>query len=471
METKLLPSLSAAMKAAGLRDGMTISFHHHLRNGDYILNLVLEEAARMGVRDLTVNASSLFDIHMPIVGHIRNGVVTRLLTDYVSGGIGRHISQGVLSTPVEFRSHGTRAADIASGRTPIDIAFIGAPAADCRGNCTGKLGNAACGSLGYAIPDATYAKQVIVLTDTILPYPLPDWSISENLVDYVVQVEAIGDPKGILSGTTRITRDPVGLVMADTAARVIQASGLLQEGFSFQTGVGGPSLAANLFLEKYMDERGIKMGWAIGGICGPMVELLKKGKVGKVIDVQDFDLDAVNSINQTPNHFEMSASQYANPANKGAFVNKLDFVVLAALEIDTGFNVNVLTGSDGVIRGAIGGHPDTAEGASLSVVVAPLTRGRIPTIVKRVNTVVTTGDVVDVVVTDQGIAVNPRRPDVKEKLEKAGLHVFTIQQLQQRAEKIVGVPDPIRYKDRIVGVVMYRDNTIIDVVRQIDEDE
>ena len=53
METKLLPSLSAAMKAAGLRDGMTISFHHHLRNGDYILNLVLEEAARMGVRDLT----------------------------------------------------------------------------------------------------------------------------------------------------------------------------------------------------------------------------------------------------------------------------------------------------------------------------------------------------------------------------------------------------------------------------------
>ena len=61
--------------------------------------------------------------------------------------------------------------------------------------------------------------------------------------------------------------------------------------------------------------------------------------------------------------------------------------------------------------------------------------------------------------------------DVKEKLEKAGLHVFTIQQLQQRAEKIVGVPDPIRYKDRIVGVVMYRDNTIIDVIRQIDEDE
>ena len=116
------------------------------------------------------------------------------------------------------------------------------------------------------------------------------------------------------------------------------------------------------------------------------------------------------------------------------------------------------------------GHPDTAEGASLSVVVAPLTRGRIPTIVKHVNTVVTPGEVVDVVVTEQGIAVNPRRPDLKEKIEAAGLHVFTIEQLQQRAEMLVGVPDPIRYKDRIVGVVMYRDNTIIDVVHEIDED-
>jgi len=186
--------------------------------------------------------------------------------------------------------------------------------------------------------------------------------------------------------------------------------------------------------------------------------------------VQSFDLDAAKSLKNNHFHHQIGASYYASHLVAAA-VDQLDFVILSALEIDTDFNVNVLTGSDGVIRGAIGGHPDTAEGASLSVVVAPLTRGRIPTIVKRVNTVVTPGDVVDVVVTDQGIAVNPRRPDVKEKLEKAGLHVFTIQQLQQRAEKIVGVPDPIRYKDRIVGVVMYRDNTIIDVVRQIDEDE
>ena len=150
-------------------------------------------------------------------------------------------------------------------------------------------------------------------------------------------------------------------------------------------------------------------------------------------------------------------------------MDQLDFVILSALEIDTSFNVNVLTGSDGVIRGAIGGHPDTAAGASLSVVVAPLTRGRIPTIIDRVNTIVTPGDVVDVVVTDQGVAVNPKRPEIAQRLRKAGISVYTIEQLRDKALALVGKPDPIRYTDRIVGVVMYRDNTIIDTIHQIDE--
>ena len=196
--------------------------------------------------------------------------------------------------------------------------------------------------------------------------------------------------------------------------------------------------------------------------------LFRSGLIDRILDVQSFDLDAALSLKNNHFHHQIGATYYASHMISAA-VDQLDFVILSALEIDTDFNVNVLTGSDGVIRGAIGGHPDTAEGASLSVVVAPLTRGRIPTIVKHVNTVVTPGDVVDVVVTEQGIAVNPRRADLKEKIEAAGLHVFTIEQLQQRAEALVGVPEPIRYKDRIVGVVMYRDNTIIDVVREIDE--
>lgn len=71
------------------------------------------------------------------------------------------------------------------------------------------------------------------------------------------------------------------------------------------------------------------------------------------------------------------------------FAERLDFfsfttcvVVLSALEIDTKFNVNVITGSDGIIRGASGGHSDTAAHARLAIIVAPLVRGRIPTVVK-----------------------------------------------------------------------------------------
>ena len=229
-------------------------------------------------------------------------------------------------------------------------------------------------------------------------------------MDAVVVVDSIGNPKKIASAAARISQNPRDLMMAENVAKVIASTPYFKDGFSFQTGVGGPSLAANLFLEQYMDERNIKMGWAIGGICKPMVELLQKGKVGKVIDVQDFDLDAVNSIHRTPGHYEMSASQYANPANKGAFVNSLDFVVLAALEIDTGFNVNVLTGSDGVLRGAPGGHPDTAAGSKCCIIVTPLIRGRMATVCEHVVTVTTPGDCVDVLVTDYGIAVNPPAP-------------------------------------------------------------
>ena len=195
------------------------------------------------------------------------------------------------------------------------------------------------------------------------------------------------------------------------------------------------------------------------------------GLIDKILDVQSIYLRAAKSVKDNHFHAQIDGCFYAGYDDNGAAVNALDFVVLSALEIDTDFNVNVLTGSDGVIRGAIGGHPDTAAGASLSVVVGPLTRGRIPTIVDKVNTVVTPGSIVDVVVTEQGIAVNPRRQDLIEKLTAAGIELTDIETLRERAEKIVGKPDPIKYLDRVVGVVLYRDNTVIDQVKQIDESD
>ena len=466
-QSKLVANIHDVLVKCGIKDGMTLGFHHHFREGDYIVNMVMEEVHKMGIKDITICASSLGKAHDPIVPYIEDGTITNIQSSGVRGKIGEAISAGKLKGLAIMRSHGGRVRAIESGETRIDIAFIGTPTCDDYGNCRGIGGKSDCGVLSYAMVDGDYADKVVAITDCLVPFPNFPAHISMTKVDYVVVVDAIGDPKKIATGAAKPTTDMRKLMMADYCTQFVVNSPYFKDGFSFQTGVGGPSLAANLFLEQYMDERNIKMGWAIGGICGPMVELLKKGKVGKVIDVQDFDLDAVNSIHQTPNHFEMSASQYANPANKGAFVNKLDFVVLAALEVDTDFNVNVLTGSDGVLRGAPGGHPDTAAGSKCCIIVTPLTRGRMATVCEHVVTVTTPGDCVDVLVTDYGIAVNPLRPDLIACLDQAGIPHVPIETLKEKAYSLVGRPEDLQWEDQVVAVLEARDGTILDVVRKI----
>lgn len=465
--SKLVHSIREAIRLAGLRDGMTVSFHHHLRNGDYVLNMVMEEITALGIRDLTVNASSLFDVHTPILEHIRNGVVTGLQTDYIAAGVGGAISQGILERNVQFRTHGGRPRDIALGLTPIDVAFIAAPTADPMGNCSGKYGKSACGSLGYAYADAMYAKKVVVITDTLDPYPLQDWSISEEYVDYVVAVDAIGDPNGIVSGTTRITRDPVGLTMASVAAKVIEHSGLLKDGFSFQTGAGGASLAAAKYLKEIMLQKQIQGSFGLGGITGYMVEMLHAGCFRSLLDVQCFDLAAVESLRTDPRHQEISAMQYASPHSRSAAVDSLDVVILGATEIDTDFNVNVHTDSNGYIMGGSGGHGDTAAGAKLAMIIAPMFRARLPIVTDRVTCISTRGKDIDVLVTQGGIAVNPGNGALKARLEAAGLPVMDIHELKERAERITGVPKkPVR-GDRPVAEVIGRDGELLDRIYNV----
>ena len=454
--SKLLSSIREAVQLAGLKDGMTVSFHHHLRNGDFVLNMVMDTIAQMGIRNLNVNASSVFDAHAPLLEHMRNGVVTGLSADYIAATVGRAISRGILEKPVQFRTHGGRPSDISLGRTPIDVAFIAAPTADPMGNCSGKYGKSACGSLGYAFADAMYAKKVIVITDNLVPYPMQDYSISEDYVDYVVTVDAIGDPKGIVSGTTRITRDPVGLVMASHAAKVIEASGLLQDGFSFQTGAGGASLAAAKFLKDIMLKKGIQGSFGLGGITGYMVDMLRSGCFRSLMDVQCFDLDAVESLRTDPRHQEISAMQYASPSSRSAVVDSLDVVILGATEIDTDFNVNVHTDSNGYIMGGSGGHSDTAAGAKLSMIIAPMFRARLPIVTDRVTCISTPGKDIDVLVTQGGIAVNPAKAELRDRLVEAGLPVVDIHQLKEKTERITGAPQKLPKGDRVVAEVISR---------------
>ena len=93
--------------------------------------------------------------------------------------------------------------------------------------------------------------------------------------------------------------------------------------------------------------------------------MLEAGLFRALFDVQCFDLEAVASYRRNEAHQAMSASMYANPWNRGAVVDQLDVVVLGAAEVDLDFNVNVTTGSGGVIMGGSGGHSDTAAGAKL----------------------------------------------------------------------------------------------------------
>lgn len=116
----------------------------------------------------------------------------------------------------------------------------------------------------------------------------------------------------------------------------------------------------------------------------------------------------------------------------------MDFVILAALEVDVHFNCNVVVDSNGMITGAQGGHPDTAAGAKCAIVIAPLLQGRTPAICTDVTTVTTPGESVDVVITDYGIAINPKRQDLIEAMKDVDLPFKTIEELRDIAYSIAG---------------------------------
>lgn len=466
--SKLCQSIREACERCDAHDGMTFSFHTEFRDGDYVASMVAKVLVEeMGLKDITVAATSLGNAQENIADYIEKGVITGVQTSGVRGKVGEVISQGKLKTPAIIRSHGGRPRAVEAGEVHIDIAFLAASTSDSFGNAKGTGGKNNCGSMGFASHDSHYADHTVIITDTLVDYPNLPSSISAIDVDCVCQVESIGDPAKIATKEARITDNPRELMMAENVAKVIAATPYFKDNFTFQTGVGGPSLAVNRFLEKYMVEGNIKMNFALGGTSSSVCALQDKGLVKYILDTQDFDQGAIEHLAKCPEHLEISLSEYANAANKGAYVNNLDFVVLSALEIDTKFNVNVITGSNGVLRGAPGGHPDTAAGSKCCIIVTPLTRGRMATVCDDVVTVTTPGDCVDVLVTDYGIAVNPLRQDLINYLDEAGIKHVTIEQLKDKAYDLVGVPDKLEWEDQVVAVVESRDGTILDVVRKV----
>ena len=457
--------MSSLFDKLNIQDGMTLSFHHHLRNGDAVLNMVLAEIKKRKLKNLTLAPSAIFPVHEPMVPLIKNGSITTIYTNYVNGPVAQAIEQGFLKGMLVMDTHGGRPRAIESGELKIDVAFIATPACDRYGHGNGVEGPSQCGTLGYAIPDLLYAKQKVLVTDHLVDR-VKKIDLDGRYVHMICHIPSIGNPEGIQSGTTKPTRDPIQLRIAKNTAQLISELGYIKKGFRFQTGAGGTSLAVAEDIKHIMKEKKIVGAFASGGITNFLVSMHEEGLFEKLYDVQCFDLEAIKSYGKNKNHLMMSASEYGNPYAK-PIVNDLDVVVLGATEIDLDFHVNVTTDSFGHLIGGSGGHADTAYGAKLTVITTNLMKSRLSMIKEHVTTITTPGETVDVLVTERGIAINPRRQDLIDKLKHSKLPIMKMEDLLKIAYDFTGVPKPMTQEGRLIGVVRYRDGSIIDSLYQI----
>ena len=460
-------SLDKILDAVELKDGMTISFHHCLRNGDKVMHYVVDAIAKKGIKDLTLSASSLSLVQDCLLPYLESGIITAIDTSGCRGNIGKFVQSGRLKRPAIFRTHGGRARAIETGELHIDVTFIAAPACDKYGNINGVQGKSACGSLGYAMPDAEYADHVVAVTDGLSSLPLDYVSIPQTQVDYITEIDSIGDPAGISTGSIRVSNNPAELVIAKYAADVILKSAYFKNDMTFQFGSGGIAIATASLLKKVMSENKIVASAGVGGVTDFTVGMMKDGLIRTFYDAQDFDTMAIKNLGENPKQQEVSVSAYANPFSNNPYVNMLDIAVLSATEADINFNVNVLTDSYGRLFGAPGGHPDAAAGAKITIITMPLLRGRLPMLLNKVQTIVTPGETVDVIVTDYGIAINPNRVDLLDQFAHTNLPIKSIEELKAKADKLAGTPEKTELNDEICGLVEYRDGTIIDVIHKL----
>ncbi len=451
---KLVADLATALRAAGLRDG------------DLVANRIFDAAAQLGVKDLRWFPSAAFPCHAPLIAHLESGVIHHI-EGSMNGPLGDYASEGRMRGMGVLRSHGGRYQAVQDGEVHIVIAVIAAPTSDPFGNCNGVNGPSACGGLGFALADSQYADKVIVVTDNLVPFPCVPWQIQGNHVDFVVVTDKIGEPSKIVSGTTNITRSPDRLYIAELTARFVRAAGILRDGFSFQAGAGGTALAFAIFLKEMMIAQGIRARFVRGGSTKYLVEMLEEGLTDYILDGQTFDLDGVRSMRDNPRHVHTNPFVSYNYHGKGNVASMIDVVVLGATEVDLNFNANVVSHSDGRLLHGIGGWQNCLF-SKCTILPIPSFRDRIPVIVDEVTTLCGPGELIDVIVTERGIAINPLRQDLIDATKNSGLPIKSIGQLQHEIERLCGgKPDRPVFTDLPIAAVKWVDGTVIDIVRQL----
>ena len=465
---KVVKNLKEALKRAGLKDGMTISTHHHLRNGDVLTNYLFDVIKEMGVKNIRWFPTASFPCHQHLIKYLDDGTIHHI-EGSMNGPLGRYTSEGKMKGVGVLRSHGGRYQSIQDGEVHIDIAVIAAPTADPFGNATGDRGKSACGLLGFALADSEYADNVIIVTDNLVPFPCYPWQIQGNNVDYVVEIDSLGDPAKIVSGTTEVTKSPDRLLIAEYVAQFLEDSGIMKNGFSFQAGAGGTNLAFAVYLKEKMKKKGVKARFIRGGSTKYLVEMLEEGLTDYILDGQTFDLEGIRSMRENPNHVNTSPFTSYNYHGKGNFASIVDAVVLGATEVDLNFNANVVTHSDGYLLHGIGGWQNCLF-SKCTILAIPSFRDRIPVIVDEVTTLVGPGELIDVIVTERGIAINPKRKDLLKAVKNSNLPIKSIKEIYNEVTELCGgVPKkPKVNKNKVVAVVKWVDGTLLDSVFQVE---
>ena len=462
---KVVKNLRDALIKAGLKDGMTISTHHHFRNGDLVANQIFDIAHDLGVKDLRWYPSASFPCQEGLIEYLEDGTINRI-EGSMNGPLGRFTSEGKMKGLAVLRSHGGRYQAVQDGEVQIDIAVIAAPTADPFGNANGVEGNAACGLLGFALADSQYAEKVIVVTDNLVPFPCIPWQIHGNYVDYVVKVDKVGLPEKIISGTTQITKSPDRLLIAEMTSQFCEQAGLIYDGFSYQAGAGGTALSIGIYFSEILRKNNWKARFIRAGSNKYPVQMLEEGLVDYILDGQTFDLEGVRSMRENPNHVNTSPFTSYNYHGKGNFASQVDVVILGATEVDINFNANVVTHSDGYMLHGIGGWQNCLF-SKCTILPIPLFRDRIPVIRDEVTTLCGPGELIDVIISERGIAINPLRQDLIEKTKNSGLPIKTIQQLKDEAEAICGKPEKVTLSDEFVAAIKWVDGTVIDAVKKV----
>lgn len=462
----MIAGLKEALTRAGIADGMTVSTHHHFRNGDLVANALFEAAAQLGVKGLRWYPSACFPCQKGLIDYLKDGTIHHI-EGSMNGPIGAFCSSGGMEGMAVLRSHGGRYQAVQDGEVHIDIAVLAAPTADSFGNATGDRGPSACGLLGFALADSEYADHVIVVTDNLVPFPCHPWQIQGQHVDQVVHVEKVGIPERIVSGTTRVTKSPDRLLIAEHIAKFVRDTGIMRPGFSFQAGAGGITLAFAMFLKEFMKEAGVTASFVRGGSNQYLVEMLEEGLTPYILDGQTFDLEGVRSMRDNAGHLNTSPFTSYNYHGKGNFASMVDVVVLGATEVDVDFNANVVTHSDGRLLHGIGGWQNCLF-SKCTILAVPSVRDRIPVILDRVTTMVGPGELVDVIATERGLCINPLRKDLIDAACNTEVPLLDIRELKDHVDRLCGgtvaKPD---LKDRFVAAIKWVDGTVIDGVRQV----